>query len=117
VKTIVEEPASARLEVWLGRRPDRISSALLRTEAIRAVRPHGLAAIERARQGIAAIDLITIEDRVLDAAAELAPDVRSLDAIHLASALELGSDLAAVVTYDERMVRAAGELGLEAVSP
>jgi uncharacterized protein len=43
--------------------------------------------------------------------------VRSLDAIHLATARELGRDLAQVVTYDERMVEAAKRLGLETASP
>lgn len=81
------------------------------------MRPHGAAAVERARRGIATLDLIAIDDRILDAAGELDPDVRSLDAIHLASALELGSDLGAVVSYDEQMRRAAVELGLEVASP
>ena len=47
----------------------------------------------------------------------LAMELRSLDAIHLSSAERIGADLAAIVTYDERMVAAAGLLGLKALSP
>jgi predicted nucleic acid-binding protein len=45
------------------------------------------------------------------------PELRALDAIHLASALELGSDLAAFVSYDGRLSAAASALGLPVVSP
>lgn len=61
--------------------------------------------------------LVALDDALLDAAGELAVDVRSLDAIHLAAARSLGRDLGAVVTYDERMIRGARELGLEVCSP
>lgn len=64
------------------------------------------------------IDLARVSDRVLLAAGALAPaEMRSLDAIHLATALELGSDLARVITYDLRMASAAKNLGLTVASP
>jgi predicted nucleic acid-binding protein len=44
-------------------------------------------------------------------------ELRSLDAIHLATAQELGADLARVCTYDERMADAASALGLTVVAP
>jgi len=57
-------------------------------------------------------------DDLLERAAEIAPPtVRSLDAMHLAAALGLGSDLAAVVTYDARMSVAAQALGLPVIVP
>ena len=43
--------------------------------------------------------------------------LRTLDAIHLATALALGDDLDAVVTYDERMVEAARLVGLASAMP
>jgi uncharacterized protein len=59
-----------------------------------------------------------VNKRILDAAAVLRPsELRSLDAIHLATALALGSDLAHIVTYDERMLAAAHELGLRTAAP
>jgi len=64
------------------------------------------------------VDLLRINDRVLDAAGLLAPpELRSLHAIHLASAAQLGSDLGAFVTYDERLATAAAERGLRVIQP
>jgi predicted nucleic acid-binding protein len=56
---------------------------------------------------------------VLDRAATLAPGtlLRSLDAIHLATAQLLGAELRAVVTYDTRMAQAALSLGMSVASP
>jgi predicted nucleic acid-binding protein len=117
VKTVVDEPESERLAGWLPAWPDRVSSALLRTEAVRAVRPYGGAAVERAREKIEELELLHVDHAILDAAADLSVEVRSLDAIHLASALALGPDLGVIVTYDARMARAASELGIEAIAP
>jgi predicted nucleic acid-binding protein len=62
--------------------------------------------------------LIRLDDDLLDTAAHLdTPALRSLDAIHLASALALGKGLAAVVSYDRRMAAAAERLGLTVVAP
>jgi predicted nucleic acid-binding protein len=64
------------------------------------------------------VDLIQLDDELLDEAAALDLDVvRSLDAIHLAAAQALADDLTAIVTYDERMTRAAGVLGLAVHTP
>jgi predicted nucleic acid-binding protein len=63
------------------------------------------------------IDLIHLDDGLLDLAGELQPALRSLDAIHLAAALELGDELDAVVTYDARMARGAEALGLRVAAP
>jgi predicted nucleic acid-binding protein len=54
---------------------------------------------------------------LLDAAANLSVPLRSLDAIHLASALRLGTDLRAFVAYDERLLFAAEQVGLAVVAP
>ncbi len=64
------------------------------------------------------IDLIRLNDRILTSAGMLRPaEIRSLDAIHLATAQQLGGDIREVVTYDDRMVAAAAELGLRTASP
>jgi predicted nucleic acid-binding protein len=64
------------------------------------------------------MDLIAVADAVLDAAAMLEPRVlRTLDAIHLATALTLGDDLDALVTYDARMLDGARLLGLSTATP
>ena len=119
VKVVVQEDESAALRAFLaasGAR--RVSSALLRAEALRAVRHLGPDAVAIVREGLRRVDLIGIDDRILDSAGILEPQVlRTLDAIHLATALAVGDDLDAIVTYDERMVAAARLVGLTTAMP
>ncbi|MEW5989962.1 MAG: type II toxin-antitoxin system VapC family toxin [Chloroflexota bacterium] len=119
VKFAVEEPETAALRRFLadgGSR--RVSSALLRTEALRAVRHLGADALATVREGLRRVDLIGIDDRILDTAGTLEPGVlRTLDAIHMATAQAVGDDLDAIVTYDDRMIEAARLLGLSTATP
>ena len=119
VKLAVEEPETAVLRGFLANREQRrVSSALLRTEALRAVRHLGAEALATVREGLRRVDLVGIDDRILDTAGTLEPRVlRTLDAIHVATAMALGDDLEAIVTYDERMVEAARLLGLSTATP
>lgn len=117
VKLVIREPESKALEEWLGTREEIVSCAIARTEVVRAARPSGDGATRRAHRLIADVDLIYLDDELLDLAGELDPPLRSLDAIHLAAAIELGHELEAVVTYDARMTRAAEALGLPVVAP
>jgi hypothetical protein len=90
----------------------------LRAEALRAGRNLGPAALATVREGLRRVDLIGIDDRILDAAGTLEPQVlRTLDAIHLATALAVGDDLDVIVTYDDRMIDAARLLGLSTATP
>jgi predicted nucleic acid-binding protein len=119
VKVIIEEPGSRALRRFLaGSRARRVSSAIVRTEAMRAVRHLSPDALATVREGLRRIDIVGVDDRILDAAGILEPRiVRTLDAIHLATALAIGDDLDAVVTYDDRMADAAGLLGLRVARP
>ena len=64
------------------------------------------------------IDLVAIADPILAAAATLQPpQLRTLDAIHLATAHRLGADLVEIVTYDGRMQAAAEALGIPVAAP
>jgi predicted nucleic acid-binding protein len=118
VKLAVREPESAALRRYLARRRPLVSSALARTEVMRALLPLGSEAVQRGRQVLARVDLLRINDRVLDAAGLLAPaDLRSLDAIHLASADQFSSDLRAFVTYDERLATSARDRGFRVIRP
>lgn len=119
VKLIVEEVGSDSLRAYLGGEHGRyISSALLRTEALRAGARHGSEALGAARESLQRVDLVAIDDRILDTAGLLAPGVlRSLDAIHVATALAIGADLDVVVTYDERMIEASAQVGLPTATP
>jgi predicted nucleic acid-binding protein len=118
VKLAVREPESVALRRYLRRRRPLIASALVRTEVTRALLPLGTEAVRRGQHVLARIDLLRINDRVLDAAGALLPaDLRSLDAIHLGTAQQLGADLARIVTYDDRMAMAADQLGLATARP
>ncbi len=119
VKVVVTEPESASLRDFLAGDHGRyVSSSLLRTEALRAVRYQGPDALRAARDGLRRIDLVTIDERILDAAGLLAPGVlRTVDAIHVATALALGDDLDMVVTYDQRMIKASATLGIPTATP
>ena len=118
VKLIVREPQSEALERWLGEgRQEVVSCALVRSEVVRAAAPRGPEAILRARRLLDRLDLIILDDELLDRAGELVEPLRSLDAIHVAAALELGDELEAFVTYDRQMTRAAEAFGLPVVAP
>jgi len=118
LKLVVREAESGRLRRWLVDRPERASSALLRTELVRAVRREEPGRLERAALVLRRLTLHQVADDVLAAAARMDPlSLRSLDAIHLATALRLADELEAIVTYDQRMIEAAGALGLPVASP
>jgi uncharacterized protein len=119
VKLVVEEAESTAARTFLADQgARRVSSALLRTESLRAVRDLGPDALATVREGLRRVDLIGIDDRILDVAGILEPQVlRTLDAIHLATAMAVGDDLEAIVTYDERMVDAAKLMGLPTATP
>lgn len=117
VKLVVPEPESAALADWVEGRSPMVSCTLARVEVVRAVRQHGSTAVRIARTLLDEIDLTQLDDELLDLAGELELQVCSLDAIHLAAALELGGTLDAVVTYDAQMARAATSLGLRVAAP
>jgi predicted nucleic acid-binding protein len=118
VKLAVREPESRALRRYLARRRPLVCSALARVEVARALIPLGEQAIRRGDEVLSRIDLVRINDRVLRAAAVLMPaELRSLDAIHLATAQLLGSELHRIVTYDNRMVSAAKALGWRVEQP
>ena len=118
VKLAVREPESTALRQYLRRRRPLVSSALARTEVLRALLSAGDDAVAAGRTVLTRLELVRIDNRILEAAAILRPAyVRSLDAIHLATAQRLGQDLGALVTYDDRMTEAARHLGYRAVSP
>jgi uncharacterized protein len=118
VKLAVAEPESSALRRYLRRRRPYVSSAVARAEVGRALLPFGPAATGRGDAVLARIDLVRVSDTVLRAAGGLLPDeMRTLDAIHLATAQQLGEDLAQIVTYDARMKTAADALGLKVAAP
>jgi len=118
VKLVVAEDESAALRRYLRRHVERASCALARVEVLRAVRPHGTVALTRARRLLRRLDLVQLDDEILDDAAALDAGIRrTLDAVHLSAARLFGDDLAAVVTYDDRMAAAAARLQMPLEAP
>ena len=118
VKLAVREPETDALRRHLRRRHTLITSALARTEVLRALLPAGESAIAAGQRVLSRLDLIRVNDRVLGGAGVLLPvELRSLDAIHLATAGRIGRDLGEIVTYDQRMALAAQEMGYKVLSP
>ncbi|MBI5161601.1 MAG: type II toxin-antitoxin system VapC family toxin [Micrococcales bacterium] len=121
IKLVAEEPQSPALEVWIGERlpVDLVSSRLAQVEVMRGVRRIDAELLPSAAQLLARVGLLSLDARqVLDLASTVgSPHLRSLDAIHLASALILGDALDAFVGYDRRLLDAAADLGLPVVSP
>jgi predicted nucleic acid-binding protein len=119
VKLVIAERGSTALRRWLASRDEQmISSDLLRTELLRATRRGAPERMVQARAVLDALILVTLSTTVCERAAMLEPDLlRSLDALHLAAALEIGDELEAIVTYDQRLAESAEALGISVVAP
>ena len=119
VKLVVQEPESAALRRWLAE-DDRepVACDLARTELMRTVRRGGPELAPNARRVLDAITLTQVTTAVFEHAGRLEPGaLRSLDAVHLAAALDLGDDLHGLVTYDRVMADAARSCGIEVIAP
>ena len=130
LKLLLPEAESASLLTWLAPVAEdaQVSSALARVEVARALRTahvvgrldgRSLAgALAEGRHLLSRLGLVPVEPEVLRVAAELpAPHLRSLDAVHIASAARYREELTALVTYDDRMLAAATASGLPTASP
>jgi predicted nucleic acid-binding protein len=120
IKLLAEESDSKAFAAFYDTHADAewVSSALLRIEVIRAVARAAPALLPDARDLLSAFSYIAIDDEVVEAAMN-EPDraLRSLDAIHLATARILGPDLDGLVSYDNRLTAAASDAGLVTLSP
>lgn len=119
VKLVVAERDTAALTAWLADHDDEVvSSDLLRTELLRATRRGAPHAMPRARAVLDSLTVLTVPTSMFERAADLDPELlRSLDAVHLAAALELGDDLDGLVTYDDRLADAARFHGITVIAP
>jgi len=120
VKLVVHEPETDSLRAYLAAHPAVVSSALVVTEVRRAVARvssrAGLA--DRARLVLDGVTLLVVDLAILERAAALRPpELRTLDAIHVATALSLGDDLLAFVTYDDRQAASARRERVPVVRP
>src|SRR5205814_62312 len=117
VKLAVAEPESEALLTALDGRGPYLTSVFGEIETVRACRRAGVPAgqIEEVQNGLVLVALDEEVRRLAGAAAP--PALRTLDAVHLATALSLGEDLDGFVTYDGRLADAAGAAGLPVLAP
>jgi uncharacterized protein len=120
LKLLHDEAESTALADWLAARIGTpiVSSELAKIEVVRASRRINPATLTEATTLIAGLDLIPLSGAVIDQAAHVGETtLRSLDAIHLASALSIQAELSAFVAYDHRLGEAASTAGLELLAP
>jgi uncharacterized protein len=120
VKLVHADPESAALRSWLDERAETgwISSVLTETESFRALARHAPGAASRLPAVLDQIDLIDLDQRTRMLAQTVTPaTARSLDAIHLGTALRSRSSLTSFVTYDKRLLDAARAAGLPIDAP
>ena len=120
IKLLVEESHSKAFAAFYDAHADAewASSALLRIEITRAVTRAMPTLLPDARDLLLAFSFVAIDDDIVEGAMnEPNRGLRSRDAIHLATARILGEDLDAIVSYDDRLLKAATDAGLATVSP
>jgi predicted nucleic acid-binding protein len=120
LKLLHDEAESVDLADWLAAHTGTpvVSSELAKVEVIRACRRINPTTLTEATALLAGLDLIPLSGAVIDEAANVGGTMlRSLDALHLASALAIQAQLTAFIAYDHRLAEAASAAGLELVSP
>lgn len=117
LKLISKEEESKAMRDWYSAHGPCWSSQLLLTEATRAGDRLGLRQ-ELVATALDTVGLVLPSVTTYLAAAQLPPsELRSLDAVHLATALEIGADLKGMVVYDQRLKAAAEVAGILTVTP
>ena len=119
VKLVVAQPETAGLRAWLAEQPKpHVSCNLARTELLRIMREVAPGRIVMARLVLDSLVLTEVTAAIFEAAGRLDTGVMNCrDAVHLAAALDLGDDLASVVTYNERLASAAQSYGVPVSAP
>ncbi|MBP8181972.1 MAG: type II toxin-antitoxin system VapC family toxin [Acidimicrobiia bacterium] len=119
VKLVVAESETDALRSWIaGVKSELVSADLVRTELWQVVRRAVPDRALLAAQVLDSLTLVEVRASLFSQAGRLdPPELRSLDAIHLAIALDLGDDLEALVTYDARLAQAAAVNGVTVVAP
>ena len=119
VKLVEVEESSAALHRWIDEhRPELVSSDLLRTEFIRAVNRVRHVDPIYVEDALAAIDTLPASTDLFDAAGVIGHSgLRTLDAVHLATAVQLGEGCEGMITYDNRLADAATAAGLDVLAP
>ncbi len=119
VKLVVREPETGALRAYLGG-AQLVTSEIALTEVPRAahLRTGATEVFDQAETVLRRFDLVALDEEIHRAAARLPPrELRTLDAIHLVSALRVRERLGGVVAYDRRLAQAARDAGLAVMAP
>lgn len=120
LKLLVEEPESVALADWIAQHPDvpAVSSELAIVEVVQGIRRLAPESVPEARTLVAQLDLVPLTGEVVTRAADVGdPLLRTLDALHLASALAVRESLTSFVAYDHRLAAAARAVGFDVLHP
>jgi predicted nucleic acid-binding protein len=118
LKLVWSERESAAVTALLNIRTDLVSSALLAVEARRGAIRNDVRALPRIDLMLSQFTLLAISEAIIESASRLPdPMLRSLDAIHLATALLVREDIDALVSYDDRLLASAAAHGISTASP
>ena len=114
----MEKPESVALRDRLMQDADQVASAIVEVEVVRAVQRAAPELTALAQNVVSQIAVVEPTEAIRERAALLEPAaLRSLDALHLATALEIGDELDGLVTYDGRMSAVAETFGLVVLAP
>lgn len=119
LKLVVREAETSALEAYLANCEGLITSRLAVVECVRAARrAAGARLLQTVEQVFEAVYLLEITPAIIDRAASTgSPMLRTLDAIHLATALSVEDPALTMLVYDERLAEAARAAGLAVVQP
>lgn len=117
VKLVVSEAESTAMNRWFIE-AQRVATS--RVGLIETVRATSRTPVDRGHRAyvLANLEVLELTAEIADRAANIDPAaLRTLDAVHLASAIALGTDVEAFVTYDSRLAAAASAIGLPVIRP
>lgn len=117
VKLVIQEAESNALRRFLRATSSRATSGLAQVEVVRAVRRYDPTEVPRAARLFRDMFVLSVDDNLRPAGALDPIELRTLDAVHLATARTFGEELAGIVTYDDRMARAAAATGITVFAP
>jgi hypothetical protein len=118
IKLIKPEEGSTATAAYIGDREDLVSSKVLAVEARRGVLRAAPGRLPVVDLLLARLELIDVSDAVIESASRLPdPTLRSLDAIHLATALLIREDVEVLLSDDDRLIAAAASHGITTAHP
>ncbi|OLT10729.1 hypothetical protein BJF78_05390 [Pseudonocardia sp. CNS-139] len=118
LKLVRKEPGSDELVTYIGDRTDFLSSKLLVVESRRGVLREDVGMLPRVDLFLSRIDTISISDAIIESASRLTDrHLRSLDAIHIATALVVREEIEVLLSYDKRLLAVAEAHGIPTAAP